>query len=116
MGFGVVCDPPRRGMTVELYCTPGAKVPTPKMNLGLWDKSDGDFRRVYQLTVAPSHLSTHTENGVVWYGSHEHVGEAAYQLPHMDSYTFIQALEYFLKRTTLTLEDPISDPYSLSLK
>ncbi|RYZ82971.1 MAG: hypothetical protein EOP04_20900 [Proteobacteria bacterium] len=88
----------------------------PKMNLGLWDKSDGDFRRVYQLTVAPSILTTHTEKGVIWYGSHEHVGQAAYQLTHMDSYTFPQALAYFLDRTTLTLEDPIADPYSIKLK
>ena len=103
-------------MTVELYCTTGSKVPQTKMNLGLWDKSDGEFRRVYQLTVAPSHLSTHTEKGVVWYGSHEHVGEAAYQLPHMDMYAFSEALAYFLQRTTLTLEEPISDPYTLKLK
>ncbi len=39
MTFGVVCEPPRRGLVVELYMMQGRKVKRQKMNFGLWDRS-----------------------------------------------------------------------------
>lgn len=112
MGFGVVCVPPRRGMVVELYCSPGQRVKQPKMNLGLWDRTDGEMRRVYQLTVALAHVATHTdENGEVWYGSHEHVGADVVRANQLDGRPFPEALAHFLARTTLNLEGPIHDPF-----
>ena len=115
MTFGVVCDPPRRGLVVELYMTQGRKVRRQKMNFGLWDRSEPVWERVYQLTVAPSDMPTHAEGGDIWYGSHDHLGEPRRQ-NHLDGASFAEGLKFFCEQTNLTLEDAIEDPFKFDLK
>jgi hypothetical protein len=115
MTFGIVCDPPRRGLVVELYMTQGRKVRRLKMNFGLWDRSGPVWERVYQLTVAPSNLPTHGEGSDIWYGSHDHLGQARRQ-NQLDSASFAEGLKFFCEQTNLTLEDPIEDPFKFELK
>lgn len=108
--FGVVCDPPRRGLVVEVYINRGHKVKRRTLNFGLWDTSAGGFERAYQLTVADSASPTHTERGVTWFGSHEHMGEAATKLKELDALTFADALKRFCATVSLVLEDDLDDP------
>ena len=108
--FGVVCDPPRRGLVVEVYINRGHKVKRRTLNFGLWDTSDGGFDRAYQLTVADATSPTHTEQGVTWFGSHEHMGNAATKLNNLDTTTFSDALKRFCATVSLILEGPLEDP------
>lgn len=116
MGFGVVCRPPRRGFLVELYASGGFRLERRKLNIGLWDTLDGAYDRVYQLTIAPSWLPTHGEAGEVWYGSHEHIGNKASRLSELCDASFEEALKFFCDRTSLSLEDPIENPFEFKLK
>ena len=115
MTFGVICMPPRRGLIVELYVTQGRKIKRPKMNYGLWDRSGPIWERVYQLTIAPADLPTHGEEGVTWYGSHDHLGKARKQ-NQLDGASFATGLQFFCKETNLTLEEDIEDPFRFALK
>ena len=115
MTFGVVCSPPRRGLAVLIYINQGHKVKRRTMNFGLWDNVGGVETRVYQLTVADSLTPTHGEKGVRWYGSHRHMGDKATSLQHLDTANFHEALEVFCSDTSLTLEDPIPDPFAFNL-
>jgi hypothetical protein len=115
MTFGVVCDPARRGLIVELYVTQGRKVKRPKMNFGLWDRSGLVWERVYQLTVAQADLPTHGEEGVTWFGSHDHLGKARRQ-NQLDGASFADGLAFFCNVTNLTLEGSIEDPFKFALK
>jgi hypothetical protein len=118
LGGGVICEPPRRGLVVEIYTTHGKKVEWRKTDFGLWDKAGGrrEHVRVYQLTIAPSHLHTHTEGGEVWFGSHEHMGSRASKLPDLCSASFDDALAFFCQRTNIRLADPIEDPFRYYLR
>lgn len=115
MTFGVVCEPPRRGLVVELYMTQGRKVRRQKMNFGLWDRSRPVWERVYQLTVAPGDLPTHAEGSDIWYGSHDHLGRARRQ-NQLDGASFAEGLRFFCEQTNLTLEEPIEDPFKFELR
>ena len=108
--FGVVCDPPRRGLVVEVYINRGHKVKRRTLNFGLWDTRAGGFDRAYQLTVADATSPTHTEQGVTWFGSHEHMGEAATKLNNLDTITISDALKRFCATVSLVLEEPLEDP------
>ena len=111
MTMGVVCDPPRPGLVVEIYMNRGHKVLRRTLNFGLWDTASGVWERAYQLTVADSNSPTHTENGVTWFGSHDHIGEIATQKSHLDTIDFHEALQLFCRATSLTIDDgPIADP------
>lgn len=117
LSAGVICEPPRRGLVVDLYASSGGKrVPRRKVNLGLWDRLGGGYERVYQLTIAPADLPTHGEDGVTWFGSHEHVGTRAVLLPALCDAPLAEALAFFCQRTTLTFSDPIEDPYEFKLR
>lgn len=94
----------------------GSKVQRRTIDFGLWDSTSGVLERIYQLTIADSKSPTHMEEGELWFGSHEHMGEKATKLNHMDSVDFHAALEYFCQRTSLLIEDgPIEDPQAFSL-
>ena len=108
--FGVVCEPPRRGLIIEIYINRGHKVKRRTLNFGLWDTKSGGFDRVYQLTVADANSPTHTERGVTWFGSHEHMGDKAIQQNILDYVSFAEALIVFLKKICLTLDETIIDP------
>lgn len=108
--FGVVCNPPRPGLVVEVYINRGHKVKRRTLNFGLWDTSSGGFDRVYQLTIADSSTPTHTERGVTWFGSHEHLGYSPTQLNALDTMTFADALARFCATVSLVLEDDLEDP------
>lgn len=86
------------------------------MNFGLWDLSPGIWTRIYQLTVADSRSPTHTEHGVTWFGSHQHMGDAALQLNQLDTGSFTEALELFCKTINLTLDEDLADPFVFELK
>ena len=90
--FGLVCEPPRPGLIVEIYINRGPKVKRRTLNFGLWDSSAG-WERVYQLTIADSGTPTYTEISVVWYGSHEHIGHKAVGLTSLDTLPFADALK-----------------------
>lgn len=114
--LGVVCSPPRRGLQVEIYVHRISKVIRRTVDFGLWDASSGEHERVYQMTVADSNSPTHTEKGVVWFGSHEHVGDTANKLMGIDELDFESALQLFLSKVNLTIEDgPIPDPFAFEL-
>ena len=115
MAFGVVCDPPRRGLIVELYMTQGRKINRQKMNFGLWDRSRPEWERVYQLTVAPADMPTHGKEGETWYGAHDHFGSPRKQ-DHLNGASFAVGLEFFCNVTNLTLEEQIDDPFKFVLK
>lgn len=108
--FGVVCDPPRPGLVVEIAINRGAKARRRTVNFGLWDTSTGGYVRVYQLTIADSASPTHSENGKVWFGSHEHMGDRATHRPDLDAVPFGSALTNFLGTISLAIESPIEDP------
>lgn len=108
--FGVVCEPPRRGLLVSIRINRGHKIKRRTMNFGLWDTSTGSWERVYQLTIADPQSPTHSENGETWFGSHEHVGPEATQRMDLDSADFQSALQVFCEAVRLRLEDPIHDP------
>ena len=114
--LGVVCTPPRRGLQVEIYVHRIAKVVRRTIDFGLWDTRSGVHERVYQLTVADKDSPTHTEKGVVWFGSHEHVGDEAVKLDGIDDFGFDEALNLFVLKINLTIEDgPILDPLAFDL-
>ncbi len=115
MAFGVICDPPRRGLAVLIYINQGHKVKRRTMNFGLWDNVGGVETRVYQLTVADSLTPTHGENGVRWYGSHRHMGSKAQSLQQLDTASFSEALKLFCSDISLSLEDQIPDPFVFNL-
>jgi hypothetical protein len=108
--FGVVCDPPHRGLQVEIYISKGHKVKRRTINFGLWDTSGGGWERVYQLTIADPTSPTHTERGDVWCGSHEHLGATASKLNTLDTATFAEALQRFCATVNLKLDDELVDP------
>lgn len=115
--MGVICAPPRRGLHVEIYMHRGHKVLRRTFDFGLWDNSSGVMERVYQLTVADSFSPTHTEKGVVWFGSHEHMGDTPTQLIHLDSVDFKTALQLFMSKVSLTIKGgDIDDPMEFKLK
>lgn len=118
LGGGVVCVPPRRGLVLEIYTTRGKRVDWRKTDFGLWDKAGGrrEHVRVYQLTIAPAHLHTHSQDGEPWFGSHEHMGASASQLPTLNSASFEDALAFFCQRTNIALSDPIEDPFRYYLR
>jgi hypothetical protein len=114
--FGLVCNPRRRGLIVELYASQGGrKVPNRKINVGLIDTIDGDWVRVYQLTIVGANHPSHTEKGEIWYGAHEHMGLEADKLPILNDAPFTVAIDFFCTRTNLQLESPITDPFSFAL-
>lgn len=113
--LGVVCNPPRRGLQVEIYVH-RVSVIRRTVDFGLWDTSSGEHERIYQLTVADENSPTHTEKGVVWFGSHEHVGDQPIKLNGIDDLDFSGAMQLFLTKVNLTIEDgPIPDPFAFEL-
>lgn len=114
--MGVICEPPRRGLVVEIYVNAGIKVMRRTMNFGLWDTSSGIWERAYQLTVADANSPTHKERGVQWFGSHQHFGEVAEKMNHLDTATFEECLKLFCATVNLYIEDgPIKDPLKFEL-
>lgn len=108
--FGVVCEPPRRGLRVEIYINRGHKIKRQTINLGLFDDIDGEWIGIYQLTVADEKSCHHRENGVSWYGSHEHIGDSKNKRNELDNKDFQVALRVFCDKINLTLDAPITDP------
>lgn len=115
MAFGVVCAPPRRGLVIEIYINQGYKVQRQTLNFGLWDREPGVLTRIYQLTIADALTPSHKEKGVQWYGSHQHMGSTVTQLQHLNSDNFFQSLELFCRTISLTLDEPISNPFDFKL-
>lgn len=114
--LGVVCNPPRRGLQIEIYVHRISKVIRRTVDFGLWDTINGEHQRVYQLTVADKDSPTHTEKGVTWFGSHEHLGNRAIKLNGIDDLNFEDALKLFLSKVNLTIEDgQIPDPLAFDL-
>lgn len=115
LAMGIICAPPRRGFSVEMYCHRGYKVQRRTVDFGLWDNTSGIAERVYQLTVADSNTPSHIERGVQWFGSHEHMGDVPAQLPHLDTVGFMQALELFCSKISLVIDGEIEDPFDFKL-
>lgn len=115
MSFGVVCAPPRRGLVVQIYINQGYKVLRRTMNFGLWDSESGILTRVYQLTVADSDSPSHKEHGILWHGSHQHMGAKATHRPDLDAIDFLNAMKLFCSTISLTLDEPIPDPFAFDL-
>ncbi len=113
--MGVICNPPRRGLHVEIYLHRSHKLLRRTIDFGLFDRSSGTQERVYQLTIADSDSLTHTERGKPWFGSHKHVGDQQIKLEGMDDVGFHDALRIFCEDTGLTIVDNIDDPTTLSL-
>ena len=115
--LGVICTPPRRGLQIEIYVHRISKVIRRTIDFGLWDTVSGTHERVYQLTIADKDSPGHSERGVTWFGSHEHVGDRAIKLDGIDDLSFDEAVKLFMKKVNLTIEDgPISDPLAFVLK
>ena len=108
--FGVICQPPRRGLLVSIRINRGHKVKRRTMSFGLWDTKSGARERVYQLTVADPASPTHIEQGAQWFGSHDHMGERTTQRTEFDRANFVAALQHFCSVINLRLEEEIVDP------
>lgn len=115
MAFGVVCSPPRHGLVIQIYINQGHRIKRRTVNFGLWDSTSGIQARVYQLTIADANSPTHREENEVWYGSHQHLGDKAEKLSHLNQVDFGVALDFFCKKISLALEEPISDPLLFNL-
>lgn len=112
--FGLVCDPPRKGLRVRIYVHGGNRVKRNTIDFGLWDCSDRPAIRIYQLTIANKSTHTHTEDGVKWYGSHEHLGDKNYIRSDANDKSFQEALQYFLSKTNIILDGPLINPFDPS--
>ena len=108
--FGVVCAPPRPGLLVSIRINRGYKIKRRTMSFGLWDTSSGAWERVYQLTVGDSSSPTHSEQGIAWFGSHDHMGPKAMQRNEFDEADFGVSLQSFCTTIALHIEEPIVDP------
>ncbi len=117
MIFGVVCNPPFRGMHVELRAGSGRRVVRRDLDLALWYLDGRIPRRVYQLTVNEGGSFQHMEeDGTVYTGSHEHFGAATFPLDDLNGTPFAAALERFCRETNLVLDEDIPDPYAFDLR
>ncbi len=117
MIFGVVCNPPFRGMHVELRAGSGRRVVRRDLDLALWYLDGRTQRRVYQLTVNEGGSFQHMEeDGTVYTGSHEHFGAATFPLDALNGTPFAAALERFCRETNLVLDGDIPDPYAFDLR
>jgi len=109
--FGVVCDPPRRGLVVKLYIHGGNKIKRQTIDFGLFDNIDRKMDRIYQLTLADENTPCHRENGIIWRGSHEHIGNKNYKRHDLNGKSFQVVLDIFLQKTNIILEERIFNPF-----
>lgn len=109
--FGVVCEPPRRGLVVRIYIHSGNKVKRQTIDFGLFDNVERNLLRVYQLTLADESTPCHRENGIIWRGSHEHIGAENYKRDDLNNKSFQDVLEIFLAKINIILEEKIFNPF-----
>lgn len=109
--FGVVCEPPRRGLVVRIYIHGGNKVKRQTIDFGLFDNVDRNLIRIYQLTLADENTPCHRENGIAWRGSHEHIGDRNYKRTDLNNKSFQAILDLFLRKANIILEEKIFNPF-----
>jgi hypothetical protein len=109
-----------RSLIVEFTARVHPKVNRTTIELGLFavDPIYRQQERIYQLAIDDPAFRTHFEYGKqAIYGSHELIGDLTIELPQCNNYSFHQALELFLSRVNLELDDDtIDDPFGLKLK
>lgn len=109
-----------RHLIVEFTVREHPRVHRTTIDLGLF-RVDPIYRqqeRIYQLTIDDPAFITHREAGKPpVYGSHELIGDTTIELQQCNGYSFFQALELFLNRVNLQLDQgPIDDPFALNLR
>lgn len=109
-----------RNLIVEFTVREHPHVQRTIIELGLfrYDPIYRQLERVYQLTIDDPVFITHREDGKSpIYGSHELVGDVTIEMQQCNGYSFFQALDLFLNRVNLYLDEgPIDDPFALNLR